>query len=225
MYLLLAGVFGLFVAVRIMELPHSQTTNKIMQETIILTSIFAGCTNDAEAPLCFCGLPAARLMSRSARNPNRWFFKCSKFKDDPLQCKFFVWEDQYKMDAVHDENVHQIKDSGTRIGDFANIVNAGEGSAVASGSENTVTVPKTEIQNIRHKTRLDNTVTPMPCALSEYQDAEDNLIEKKNIVGSEIPPVGADGGNKTAAQPNKNEYPARESDECFYCGGKGHWYV
>mmetsp|Transcript_11167 Transcript_11167/g.24607 ORF Transcript_11167/g.24607 Transcript_11167/m.24607 type:complete len:345 (+) Transcript_11167:52-1086(+) len=41
-------------------------------------------------PACPCGTPAEAKMSRSARNPNRWFYKAACQRD----CGFFKWADE-----------------------------------------------------------------------------------------------------------------------------------
>lgn len=33
-------------------------------------------------------------MSRTAANPNRWYYACARGREDPQRCKFFKWEDE-----------------------------------------------------------------------------------------------------------------------------------
>ncbi|OSD06813.1 hypothetical protein PYCCODRAFT_1474235 [Trametes coccinea BRFM310] len=53
--------------------------------------------NDEGQVVCYHRLPAKRMTSRTPTNPNRDFFSCSKNRDDPDKCKFFVWADDPKL--------------------------------------------------------------------------------------------------------------------------------
>lgn len=48
---------------------------------------------DADAPVCQCGLPCITLTSRTATNMDRSFYKCPQPKDSGQQCDFFEWAD------------------------------------------------------------------------------------------------------------------------------------
>ncbi|KAI8993075.1 hypothetical protein BD414DRAFT_483226 [Trametes punicea] len=53
--------------------------------------------NDEGQVVCHHRLPAKRMTSRTPTNPNRDFYTCPKDKDDPGNCKFFMWADDPKL--------------------------------------------------------------------------------------------------------------------------------
>jgi hypothetical protein len=61
---------------------------------------------------CLCGDPAKRVMSKSAANPNRWFYACAKPK--AKQCKFFQWEEMGDEDTNYegDRKLDYNQDTG-----------------------------------------------------------------------------------------------------------------
>lgn len=46
---------------------------------------------DSSAPVCSCGIPCVKLMSRTSANLNREFFTCAS--KEANRCNFFQWVD------------------------------------------------------------------------------------------------------------------------------------
>ena len=61
-----------------------------------ITNITTTSSKEVPGIICHCNIEVVRLMAgQHTKNAGRYFLKCSKFRDDPTQCKFFEWEDEY----------------------------------------------------------------------------------------------------------------------------------
>ncbi|KAI0358376.1 hypothetical protein OH77DRAFT_1176273 [Trametes cingulata] len=56
--------------------------------------------NDEGQVVCYHGLPARRLTSHTATNPERDFYCCTKNSGDPDRCKFFSWADNANLQSA-----------------------------------------------------------------------------------------------------------------------------
>ena len=133
------------------------------------------------APPCQCGLESVRLLSRSERNPNRWFYKCPKMKDDATQCRYFIWEDELGVKSP---------------------------------------VPPPAVR--RRVDPYSNPPPPMANNINAY--ATGGASTWNGYLGNDAaatqrgPTLSAPGLEGTQPPPRD-----RSNDECFHCGGKGHW--
>ena len=174
-------------------------------------------------PQCHCGVDSNRLLSRSERNPNRWFYKCAKFRDDPSQCKFFVWEDE----------LPSVKSP----------MRGGGGGGGGSGAPPPA---------IRRRTEYDNAPPSYGGGGGggAYNNTDAGGLAYARILGSNTQPHtqpaaagGGGGGNDingddyngyrqqpahpssvaAAAPPIATAPRDKSTDQCFHCGGYGHW--
>ncbi|KAL4326678.1 hypothetical protein AHAS_Ahas13G0024100 [Arachis hypogaea] len=82
------------------------------------TGIGRGRLRKGEHPKCFCRTLAVICRSRTAENPNRFFFGCPYFKEKQGYCEFFAWFDEifgYAMEDVVEG--HRLASVDTGAGD------------------------------------------------------------------------------------------------------------
>ncbi|MED6198698.1 hypothetical protein PIB30_069042 [Stylosanthes scabra] len=49
---------------------------------------------------CYCRLGVVALKSKTKNNPNRWFYRCPKWKNKDGCCKYFQWMNEMQEEAV-----------------------------------------------------------------------------------------------------------------------------
>ncbi|TFK54133.1 hypothetical protein OE88DRAFT_1155043 [Heliocybe sulcata] len=60
---------------------------------------------------CYCNIPAVKYTSRTSANPDRNFYCCRKYKEDPHNCKFFLWADS---PVITSHPAHQPEQSSSQ---------------------------------------------------------------------------------------------------------------
>lgn len=161
-------------------------------------------------------------MSRSERNPNRWFYKCAKFKDDPSQCKFFVWEDEFlatkfPSQAPQERAITRPPRVDQELGihhrsSIPNQTSPSEKRADALAA----LVPKSEGPLASDQDQC------FKCGLFGHW-ARDCPTEKvSGLVSGRLtsqPQSGPSQTNNAAT----GYVPLSRTGHCYKCGGEGHW--
>eukprot|EP01041_Mallomonas_annulata_P005716 gene5716-11539_t len=72
-------------------------------------------SNNANNPLCECGLSSVLLTSRQEQSRDRRFFKCPNSRDTEQQCNFFQWEDGGGNFNFNDSNASTSTNVNDRV--------------------------------------------------------------------------------------------------------------
>jgi hypothetical protein len=78
-------------------------------------------TFEGDGPLCKCGIPSRQSISRTARNPDRPFWRCDNRKGGNQGCDFFEWCDAggtANSGAMYEDSIKGMNDaeSSRRLG-------------------------------------------------------------------------------------------------------------
>ncbi|KAK7244701.1 hypothetical protein RIF29_39527 [Crotalaria pallida] len=89
-----------------------------------MASTFASSSNGVDRRVCYCGGVPRVLTSHSHKNPNRTFWRCPNWRDNP-NAHYFKWVDedaneasQGEIPSEHVEAAHQIPPRNADAAEF-----------------------------------------------------------------------------------------------------------